>query len=583
MKNQLFTLLAVAFSLGLAAQPAAPKPGNYALFFAVEEYQNALIKGPQGALQDARSIAAVLASSYGVQVEVVENPTAQQIRDKLATYREQLAQGQLPKNGQLLIYFIGQGASEGVGGSFFPADALVGRPDTSGYSWGRWLKEVAQLNCQKILVVADAAFSNIIEQDWISDGRPLSRYLFQSASDGRYSPEGHPGRSWTMLAMDPREYRGASGRSLSQYFLKNLAWLAEQQAPVDLINLRRAMKEPQWASTIFFNKGGYGSNFQLAFTAAEHTPSAKEGKANRYWNTSGYKKNEGADEALWQLVQQENTLLALSFYCQAYPKGRYIEEARARMYTFPDSLKTADGRVWLPRPLPQKGADGFVLARIEAASSRGYGGTSPRGTPPAVTRTLRDFYLSPGEVTNADFDQFCLETGVFQDARADLSKPDHPLVNVTWYEAVEYCNWLSRERGLEPVYDISKERKDPNNHNRSDTLKWTVTARRWANGYRLPTAAEWEYAYGQQDRSASYGEFGLYNMGEKVLEWCWNWDYPYVPEAAAAYGPEAGAFRALRGYSKDDVSYRRTYAERFSEIPGRHRSDVGFRLVRNGW
>jgi formylglycine-generating enzyme required for sulfatase activity len=59
---------------------------------------------------------------------------------------------------------------------------------------------------------------------------------------------------------------------------------------------------------------------------------------------------------------------------------------------------------------------------------------------------------------------------------------------------VEYCNKRSEREGLTLVYTIDKSRRDPDNQNSYDSLKWVVTWNRQANGYWLPTEAEWEYA-----------------------------------------------------------------------------------------
>jgi formylglycine-generating enzyme required for sulfatase activity len=89
----------------------------------------------------------------------------------------------------------------------------------------------------------------------------------------------------------------------------------------------------------------------------------------------------------------------------------------------------------------------------------------------------------------------------------------------TWYECVEYCNKRSIKEGLKPYYNIDKNKKDPNNQNDTDDIKWTVTINTGANGYRLPTEAEWEYAAGGGQMSKSY----TYSGGNDVDKVAWYW------------------------------------------------------------
>jgi formylglycine-generating enzyme required for sulfatase activity len=185
---------------------------------------------------------------------------------------------------------------------------------------------------------------------------------------------------------------------------------------------------------------------------------------------------------------------------------------------------------------------------------------------------------------------------------------------VSWYDAVEYCNWLSEREGLTPAYTINKNQIDPNNVIGSvDSLKWLVTWNKGADGYRLPTEAEWEYAcragttttfntertripigmttfqeyeittdqanyngnypYYAYENTGQYREttvavnsfspnaWGLYNMHGNVMEWCWDWyawDYYRDNEAAgpdpdgpdtSKAGSDTGVGRVNRGGS----------------------------------
>lgn len=178
-----------------------------------------------------------------------------------------------------------------------------------------------------------------------------------------------------------------------------------------------------------------------------------------------------------------------------------------------------------------------------------------------------------------------------------LGEPNRPVEQVSWYDAAEYCNRLSKLDGLEPVYWIDED-------------STTIDVLR--NGYRLPSEAEWEYAcramnaerffWGPEDNESSLyawfdsnsddsthrvgtkrpNPFGLYDMVGNVWEWCNDWfslDYYSCSENKDPQGPEYGEFRVLRGGCWFNGTSKLRSAARLKRLP--HLSDdvTGFRCV----
>ena len=277
----------------------------------------------------------------------------------------------------------------------------------------------------------------------------------------------------------------------------------------------------------------------------------------------------------WSLYDK-TTFLKLSFEA-----GTHYDKAAEAQPLFDDHGRVLIDAIELVRvepvevPTPRKSLLPEMVPIPGGEFAMGSAGGEPDEAPPHPVK-LSPFALGRTEVTNEQFERFDPSHRRWRDGYSWRDR--EPVIYVSWRDGAKYCNWLSQQAGLTPVYDEKT---------------WALAA--GADGYRLPSEAQWEYAATGRGQGRKYpwgneapvpgrhGHFapagvlrvndrlrgvvgagamvvgsypagasrdGVMDMAGNVCEWCTDWFNPYEakPQTDPTGGPKAN-YRSIRGGS----------------------------------
>jgi formylglycine-generating enzyme len=226
--------------------------------------------------------------------------------------------------------------------------------------------------------------------------------------------------------------------------------------------------------------------------------------------------------------------------------------------------------------------------------------------------SVNNFKLSAYETTQKEWEE------IMGNNPSEFKGDSLPVTNVSWYDCIEYCNKRSEKEGLAPFYFIDKKTQDTTIHDKYDNLRWTVGYRAEANGYRLPSVYEFEYASNGGKASKNYqyagsndlkevgwfwmnsglkplsgmwkhqfivsnkckthnvgtkkpNELGLYDMSGNVREWCYEYSCRDISDCGRAW--KGG------GYAGGDYVCEAWFTRYHTSVD--KANDLGLRIVRN--
>lgn len=590
---------------------------SHALVIGVSDYWN--VDKLPGVLQDVDAVKCVL-ETQGFNVVTVKNPTKEQLENSFTDFIKKYGQG---KDNRLLIYFAGHGHTISTSydeelGYLLPVDAPKPTRDNQA-TFQEGCIEMAQLEMyakriqsKHALFIFDACFSGSLFENTRAVPDYISFNTFKQVR--QFITSGMANELVPDQSIFRRQFvEGLSGEADSDKdgYITGSELGAFIQKKVT--NYSRNAQHPQYGKIRNPNLDKGDFVFVMNTAASPGTISAP---------TQAINNQVVIEEAQITGAIELSTELGGSLYLD----GDFVRSVNASSrYTLKDlsigehAMKITGDETWEGSVTVESNGNAKVNVRKKISDQRTdlvlvKGGAFRMGSNESVDEkpvhsvTVNDFYMGKYELTLGQFKKFIDETSYQTDAekgdgsyifaggewekrsgvnwKCDFegnirsqSEYNHPVIHVSWNDASEYCNWLSRKTG---------------------------------KSYRLPTEAEWEYAArgGNISRGYTYSgsnsladvawdnensdsrthpvgqkqsnELGLYDMSGNVWEWCNDWygeNYYQSSPASNPKGPLSGSYRVFRGWgSVPQRSYCRPSAC-CHRNPNGSIIYLGFRLV----
>ncbi len=581
----------LAVSFLVSAQEAGRR---IALVIGNEDYQGAPLKKT---INDARDTARAL-RELGFSVTTKINSSGQEMYEAIREFGNELIPG-----GEVgLFYYSGHGIQVGGRNYLIPVDADIRAEDEVRFKSidvGLVLSKMESAGNRTNIVILDACRDNPFKS-------------FKTVSKGLAVVEA-PRGSLLVYATAPGSV-AAEGRGRNGIFTGALLHHIKTpgiEVREMLTRVRRDVMAATGGEQITWDSSSLTAGFYFAGTGGRAAAAAE---AER-------RPTITVEKAYGSLVVEVKT--AGAFYLDGVRQARIPQGGTARVTDLETGrhsleMRYDDGEMETKRVTVVKDRavqvaftyverpsvpEGFVL--VEAGTFRmgselssqeiasKYGGVAlwyDDEEPVHRVMISKDFYMSKYEVTQRQWRE------VMGADPSHFKGNSLPVEQVSWYDAVDYCNRLSRKEGLIPAYRISGK-----------NVTWDPSA----NGYRLPTEAEWEYAARGGNRSRGYtyagsdsagdvgwyednsgskthpvgrkrpNELGLYDISGNVWEWCWDWYGDYSPSSQTdPRGPSSGFYRVGRGGSWSFGPWTLRAANRYDDYPSVRYNRLGFRPVR---